>query len=137
VPAELDLWWLATQLFIRWAKQGVSGRLLELVRQRGVALGMTFIDGTNIRAHHKGVDAETGALGAGRWALGAGRWALGAGRWALGGAVRTEVRAYNTSGGRCAISGQQESLGPYDGQIAVMRDGGRLAESLLSEATPP
>jgi transposase len=68
VPAELDLWWLAAQLFIRWAKQGVSGRLLELVRQRGVALGMTFIDGTNIRAHHKGVDAETGALGAGRWA---------------------------------------------------------------------
>jgi hypothetical protein len=51
--------------------------------------------------------------------------------------VRTEVRAYNTSGGRRAIPGQQESLGPYDGQIAVMRDGGTLAESLLSEATPP
>jgi hypothetical protein len=36
-------------LFIRWTKQGVWKRLLELVQQRGVALGMTFIDGTNIR----------------------------------------------------------------------------------------
>jgi transposase len=66
VPAELDPWWLAAQLFIRWAKQGVWERLLELVRQRGVALGITFIDGTNIRAHHKGVDAENGDRGAGR-----------------------------------------------------------------------
>jgi hypothetical protein len=51
--------------------------------------------------------------------------------------VRTEVRSYNTSGGRRAISGQQEWLDPCDGQTAVMRDDGRLAESLLSEATPP
>src|ERR671921_2522818 len=53
IPAELGPWWLAAQLFIRWAKQGVWERLLDLVQQHGIALGMTFIDGTNIRAHHK------------------------------------------------------------------------------------
>src|ERR671938_1381313 len=58
IPAELGPWWLAAQLFIRWAKQGVWERLLELVQQRGIALGMTFIDGTNIRAHHKAAGAE-------------------------------------------------------------------------------
>ncbi|WP_338665217.1 mandelate racemase/muconate lactonizing enzyme family protein [Pararoseomonas sp. SCSIO 73927] len=60
---------------------------------------------------------------------------------ALGGAVRTEVRAYNTcagyayntSGGRRATSGQEEAAGPYDDQVAFMKDAGRLAESLLSE----
>jgi transposase len=60
VPAEFGSWWLAAQLFIRWAKQGVWERLLELVQQRGVALGMTFIDGTNIRAHHKEAGAKKG-----------------------------------------------------------------------------
>jgi transposase len=53
LPAELGPWWLAAQLFIRWAKQGVWERLLDLVQRRGVALGMTFIDGTSIGAHHK------------------------------------------------------------------------------------
>jgi L-alanine-DL-glutamate epimerase-like enolase superfamily enzyme len=60
---------------------------------------------------------------------------------ALGGAVRTEIRAYNTcagyayntSGGRRSTSGQEEAAGPYDDQIAFMRDAGKLAESLLSE----
>ena len=60
---------------------------------------------------------------------------------ALGGAVRTEIRAYNTcagyayntSGGRRDISGQDEAAGPYDDQVAFMRDAGKLAESLLSE----
>ncbi|WP_458098494.1 mandelate racemase/muconate lactonizing enzyme family protein [Roseomonas sp. WA12] len=60
---------------------------------------------------------------------------------ALGGAVRTEIRAYNTcagyayntSGGRRAISGQEDAAGPYDDQVAFMKDAGRLAESLLSE----
>src|SRR4051794_27547769 len=46
------------QLFIRWAKKGVWEDLLDLVQQRGVALGMTFIDGTSIRAHHKAAGAE-------------------------------------------------------------------------------
>ncbi len=58
IPSELGPWWRAAQLFIRWAKQGVGERLLDLVQQRGVALGMTFLDGTNIRAHHKAAGAE-------------------------------------------------------------------------------
>lgn len=60
VPAELGPWWLAAQLFIRWAKQGVWERLLELVQQRGITLGMTFLDGTNIRAHQKAAGAKKG-----------------------------------------------------------------------------
>jgi len=58
IPAELGPWWLAAQLFLRWSKHGVWERLLELVQQRGVALGMTFIDGTNIRAHRKAAGAQ-------------------------------------------------------------------------------
>jgi transposase len=58
IPGELGPWWLAAQLFIRWSKLGVWERLLELAQQRDVALGMAFIDGTNIRAHHKAAGAE-------------------------------------------------------------------------------
>ena len=58
IPAELGPWWRAAQLFIRWAKHGVWERLLDLVQQRGVALGMTFLDGTTIRAHHKAAGAQ-------------------------------------------------------------------------------
>jgi hypothetical protein len=47
-------------LFIRWAKQGVWERLLDLVQQHDIALGMTFLDGTNIRAHHKAAGAKKG-----------------------------------------------------------------------------
>jgi len=43
----------------RWAHLGVWERLLDLVQQRGIALGMTFLDGTNIRAHQKAAGAET------------------------------------------------------------------------------
>ena len=59
VPAELGPWWLAAQLFIRWARQGVWERLLELAQERmgGAELGMAFLDGTNIRAHHKAAGA--------------------------------------------------------------------------------
>jgi transposase len=60
IPGELGPWWLAAQLFIRWSKHGVWERLLELAQQRGVALGMTFIDGTNIRAHQKAAGAKKG-----------------------------------------------------------------------------
>jgi transposase len=60
IPAELGSWWLAAQLFIRWAKAGVWESLLDRVQQRGVALGMAFLDGTNIRAHHKAAGAEKG-----------------------------------------------------------------------------
>src|ERR671921_2999315 len=60
IPAELGPWSRAAQLFIRWAKQGVWERLLDLVQQRGGALGMTFIDGTIIRAHQKAAGAKKG-----------------------------------------------------------------------------
>ncbi len=57
IPAELGPGWLAAQLFIPWAKQGVWERLLDLVQQHNMALGMSFLDGTNIRAHHKAAGA--------------------------------------------------------------------------------
>ena len=58
IPGELGPWWKAAQTFIRWAHLGVWERLLNLVQQRGVALGMAFLDGTNIRAHHKAAGAD-------------------------------------------------------------------------------
>ena len=58
IPAELGPWWRAAQLFNRWAKHGVWERLLDLVQQRGVALGITFLDGTSIRAHPKAAGAQ-------------------------------------------------------------------------------
>jgi transposase len=57
VPAELGPWWMAAQTFIRWSRLGVWERLLRLVQERGVQLGMTFLDGTNIRAHQKAAGA--------------------------------------------------------------------------------
>jgi galactonate dehydratase len=61
---------------------------------------------------------------------------------ALGGAVRTEIRAYNTCAGyayntsataRRDVAATEEMRGPYDDQIAFTRDAGALAESLLAE----
>jgi L-alanine-DL-glutamate epimerase-like enolase superfamily enzyme len=61
---------------------------------------------------------------------------------ALGGAMRTEIRAYNTCAGyayntggvgRRDIRATDTAVGPYDDQVAFMRDAGGLAESLLSE----
>lgn len=60
IPAELGPWWRAAQLFIRWSKLGVWERLLELAQSRGIALGMTFLDGTSIRAHAKAAGAKKG-----------------------------------------------------------------------------
>ena len=63
VPSELGPWWRAAQTFIRWARLGVWERLLGLAQERGVALGMTFLDGTSIRAHQKAAGARRkGAL---------------------------------------------------------------------------
>jgi transposase len=63
VPAELGPWWRAAQTFIRWARLGVWERLLTLAQARGVQLGMTFLDGTNVRAHQKAAGAaRNGAL---------------------------------------------------------------------------
>jgi L-alanine-DL-glutamate epimerase-like enolase superfamily enzyme len=61
---------------------------------------------------------------------------------ALGGAARTKIRAYNTCAGyayntsgvrRRSVTGSEAAGGPYDDQVAFMRDAGALAESLLSE----
>lgn len=57
IPADLGPWWRAAQIFIRWARLGVWERLLSLVQERKVALGMVFLDGTNIRAHQKAAGA--------------------------------------------------------------------------------
>ncbi len=57
VPAELGPWSRAAQTFIRWARLGVWERLLGLAQERGVQLGMTFLDGTSIRAHQKAAGA--------------------------------------------------------------------------------
>ena len=57
IPAELGPWWMAAQTFIRWSKLGVWERLLGLAQERGVALGMVFLDGTSIRAHSKAAGA--------------------------------------------------------------------------------
>ncbi len=63
LPAELGPWWMAAQTFIRWARLGVWERLLNLVQERGIQLGMTFLDGTNVRAHQKAAGARRkGAL---------------------------------------------------------------------------
>jgi transposase len=63
VPAELGPWWRAAQTFIRWARLGVWERLLNLVQERGMQLGRTFLDGTSVRAHPKAAGARRkGAL---------------------------------------------------------------------------
>ncbi len=57
IPAELGPWSRAAQTFIRWARLSVWERLLLLAQERGVQLGMTFLDGTSIRAHQKAAGA--------------------------------------------------------------------------------
>lgn len=57
LPEGLGPWWMAAQTFIRWSRLGVWERLLGLVQESGVSLGMTFLDGTSIRAHQKAAGA--------------------------------------------------------------------------------
>ena len=57
VPSKLGPWWMAAQTFIRWSRLHVWERLLKLVQEQGVQLGMTFLDGTSIRAHQKAAGA--------------------------------------------------------------------------------
>src|SRR3954464_7017154 len=75
VPSELGPWWRAAQTFIRWARLGVWERLLLLAQECGVQLGMTFLDGTSIRAHHKAAGAEKRGPPA-RRAMSVKRWAV-------------------------------------------------------------
>jgi transposase len=61
IPSELGPWWMAAQTFIRWSHLGVWDRLLDVAQARGgVQLGMAFLDGTSIRAHHKAAGAVKG-----------------------------------------------------------------------------
>src|SRR3954466_4832117 len=57
IPPELGPWWMAAQTFNRWGHLGVWERLLEAAQAGGVALGMAFLDGSNIRAHQKAAGA--------------------------------------------------------------------------------
>ncbi len=63
------------QTFIRWAPLGVWERLLLLAPERGVQLGMTFLDGTSIRAHQKAAGAarkgarQRSGISVKRWAV--------------------------------------------------------------------
>ena len=57
LPTDLGPWWMAAQTFIRWSRLGVWERLLSLVQERGISLGMTFLDGTSIRSHQKAAGA--------------------------------------------------------------------------------
>ena len=61
---------------------------------------------------------------------------------AMGGGARESIRVYNTCAGyayntghakRRDIGADDESTGPYDDQIAFMRDAGTLAKSLVDE----
>ena len=59
IPAELGPWRMAAQTFIRWSRLGVWERLLALAQeQRGVELGMAYLDGTTIRAQAKAAGAR-------------------------------------------------------------------------------
>jgi transposase len=85
IPAELGPWSRAAQTFIRWAHLGVWERLLLLAQERGVQLGMTFLDGTSIRAHHKAAGAEKRGPTA--------RVEMSVRRWAARGAATAPRRA--------------------------------------------
>src|SRR3954468_1849429 len=72
------IWWRAAQTFIRWSKLGVWERLLEHVQERGVELGMAFLDGTSIPQSGGGVKKRgSGAQRDVREALGRSRGGYG------------------------------------------------------------
>jgi transposase len=74
IPAELGPWWKAAQTFIRGSRLGVWPRRLEAAQGCAVQLGMAFLDGTSIRAHHKAAgapkkgEARDSGTGGKRWA---------------------------------------------------------------------
>jgi hypothetical protein len=54
---------MAAQTSMRWGRHGVWERLLSSVQEKGMRLGMVFLDGSNIRAHQKAAGAaEKGDL---------------------------------------------------------------------------
>ena len=61
VPAEFGPWWKAAQLHIRWSRAGIWERAFAILRDAGQPeLGEVFLDGTNVRAHHKAAGAKGG-----------------------------------------------------------------------------
>jgi transposase len=61
VPPELGPWWKAAQLHIRWSRAGVWERAFAFLRDAGrPEVGEVFLDGTNVRAHHKAAGAKGG-----------------------------------------------------------------------------
>ena len=44
---------------IRWSRAGVWERLLGLMQERDLHLGMVFLDGTNLRAHQGAAEDAT------------------------------------------------------------------------------
>ncbi len=58
VPGEFGPWWMAAQTLIHWARLGVWEKLLALVQERAIRLGIVFMDGANIRAHQKAAGAS-------------------------------------------------------------------------------
>ncbi len=57
LPEGFGPWWMAAQTFIRWSRLGAWERMLAAAQERGVELGMAFLDGTSIRAHQKAAGA--------------------------------------------------------------------------------
>src|SRR3954470_24202820 len=90
IPAELGPWSRAAQTFIRWAHLGVWERLPLPPQGSGGQLGMTFLDGISIRAHHKAAGAEKRGPTA--------RRAMSVRRWAARGAATAPRPARSRTG---------------------------------------
>lgn len=59
IPPDLGPWWMAAQMFRRWARLGIWEQLFETVKAAGLSdLGMAFLDATVIRAHQKAAGAR-------------------------------------------------------------------------------
>ncbi len=125
MPADLGPWGRAAQTVIRWARLGVWERLLALVQERGVQLGMTFLDGPSIRAHQKAAGAaRKGALQLSETIVKP--WAALGGLWDQG--LRDRRRA-RTGGGVHRSTGQAHELPhaiPLLDRLPSVPNGGEL-----------
>ena len=48
---------MAAQCFVRWSRLDAWDRPLLLAQHEGIELGLAFLDGTTIRAHHEAAGA--------------------------------------------------------------------------------
>src|SRR3954462_15825621 len=91
VPTDLGPWWKAAQLHIRWSRAGVWERAFAVLREAGQpALGEVFLDGTNVRAHHKAAGAKGGRART-LWAAHAGAMGQRPVRFAMRAAARSAL----------------------------------------------